>query len=282
MKLSTNVPVLLRTYNMYEIVDICANAGFDYIEFPGERIYEEPREYYTELRKYAEDKGILFDQAHAPFASQLHDEPFYDELFEKVVKALKACSYLGVNYAVTHPCKVHHMCKDGETDKLIEYNLNYYRRFIPYYEEYGVKIAIENAGTYSVSKSPEEHKAFLDLLDNPAFVACVDVGHYNCFGFNCADGIRTVGEHVKCLHIHDNDGTKDMHKIPFTALGTIDWEDTMKALAEIDYKGSLNYEIGAFLRQFPAELHAAATDFTADIARYLRSRFEFYREELNK
>ena len=58
MKLSTNVPVLLRTYDMKQIVDICANAGFDYIEFPGERIYEEPGEYYTELRKYAEDKGI--------------------------------------------------------------------------------------------------------------------------------------------------------------------------------------------------------------------------------
>lgn len=282
MKLSTNVPILLRTYDMKQIVDICANAGFDYIEFPGERIYEEPKEYYTELRKYAEDKGILFDQAHAPFVAKLYDSPFYDEFFEKIVKSLKVCSYLGVNYAVTHPCKAHDIILENNPEKLIEFNLNYYRKFIPYYEEYGIKIAIENTGTYSVSNSPEEHKAFLDELNHPAFVACVDVGHYNCFGFNCADGIRTVGDHVKCLHIHDNDGAKDMHKIPFSAVGSIDWEDTMKALAEIDYKGSLNYEIGAFLRQFPAELHAAATDFTADIARYLRSRFEFYREELNK
>ena len=45
----------------------------------------------------------------------------------------------------------------------------------------------------------------------------------------------------------------------------------MKALKEVDYKGTLNFETGV---PGPAEIHKAGYIYYAQIARYLASLFE--------
>lgn len=49
-----------------------------------------------------------------------------------------------------------------------------------------------------------------------------------------------MGNNVSCLHLHDNTGYVDQHRIIWA--GTIDWKDVFKALDEIEYKGYYNSE----------------------------------------
>ena len=84
------------------------------------------------------------------------------------------------------------------------------------------------------------------LQNDDYFQACVDVGHANMFSYVDKDitpgnMVRTLGEHVKCFHIHDNDGFKDLHETPFTM--SLDWDDLVKAINEINYQGDLDIEI---------------------------------------
>lgn len=45
------------------------------------------------------------------------------------------------------------------------------------------------------------------------------------------------------LHLHDNYGTRDDHSMPY--FGTIDWDEIMRALRDIGYEGTFNYEVAA-------------------------------------
>ena len=51
-------------------------------------------------------------------------------------------SYLGAPFTVVLPCQQFD-CSESNRDAVYEYNVNFYKRLIPYYEKYGVKVAIE-------------------------------------------------------------------------------------------------------------------------------------------
>lgn len=86
---------------------------------------------------------------------------------------------------------------------------------------------------------------------------CVDTGHSNKavrFGQPSAgDVIRMLGGSISTLHLNDNDGVLDQHKIPMT--GTIDWSDVLDALDEVGYSGIYNMELslGHFGKGFEKE-----------------------------
>ena len=54
-------------------------------------------------------------------------------------------------------------------------------------------------------------------------------------------------------------------------------ESVMKALADIDYKGDLNYEASGFIKDIPTELRPVGLEYMAKIGHYLVGRFEYYK-----
>jgi sugar phosphate isomerase/epimerase len=69
---------------------------------------------------------------------------------------------------------------------------------------------------------------------------CYDSGHANMG----PDGLGELERHKERLiavHLHDNDGVNDQHKIPFT--GTIDWVRLMKIIATSPYQAGINLEV---------------------------------------
>jgi len=177
---------------------------------------------------------------------------------------------------VVHPCN--HI-REPEADRiarLTEYNLEFYRRLIPYAEEFGIKIAIENVPN-AITVTAEALNALLTALDNPIFTVCFDVGHAHLCGIDPAEMIRKLGSRIGCTHIHDNTGTADAHTLPF--YGTINWESVMKALADTGYNGNLNYEAGNFVRDLPEVLRPDAAGYMATVGRHLIERFAYYQEQ---
>ncbi|MBE6608918.1 MAG: sugar phosphate isomerase/epimerase [Ruminococcaceae bacterium] len=281
MLLSANMIRFHDAFGMKKSFDIFAEAGFDGMDFNNDVIeyatLEHDKDFYLDLKKYAEEKGITMCQAHAPFPSSYVEEEKSAKRFEEIVQGMKNASYLGVPMIVVHPCTHLDYSAEGNADVLFEYNLDFYRKLIPYAKEFGIKIAIENIGLDSVTSSPERLNKLYDTLNDPVFTICFDVGHSLLEKVDPAEAIRAIGDRLVngCTHIHDNNGISDTHTLPY--YGNIEWESVMKALADIGYKGNLSYEASYFIYKIPVELRPDGLAYMAKIGRYLIERFEFYK-----
>ena len=288
MKLSSTTDQLQKAFGLEKSVELLADAGYDAIDFSqfDKSIYEADfgKDYYTEIRKLAESKGVYFNQSHAPYSSSFQDEEKTKKRFQEIVEAIKRASYLGVENIIVHPCQHLEYVKEGNPEKLFEYNMDFYKKLIPYSEEYGVKIALENMWQYtgyinhSTCSRPDEFIRYIDELNNDCFVACLDIGHAALVREDPDEFIKKLGnKRLKCLHVHDVDGTNDSHTLPY--YGNINWEKVMKALAEIDYKGDLTFEADdSFMGGKPQALLPDCAVFMAKTGRHLISLFEGFKK----
>ena len=285
MKISTPISVFNDVFGIKKTIDIMQSAGFDALDFSA--TIEEyntdvhDKDYYIEIKKYALDKGMCFNQAHAPYPSSYKTEEQSEEAFKKIVTSMKNASYLGVPVIIVHPCQHLDYCKKENVDFLFEYNMKFYRRLLPYCEEYGIKIAVENMWqdpgmiSHSTCSRPEEFIQYVDGISSQWAVACLDIGHTVLVREQPDEFIRKLGkDRLKCLHIHDVDGIDDLHTFPY--MGITDWDSVMKALADIGYSGDFTYEANSFYRGKPAELYPNYAKLQADIAKHLVSKFNDY------
>lgn len=285
MLLSANMIKIHDTFGIQKTFDVFAEAGFQGIDFnndvPEYCTTEHDKQFYIDLGHYARAQGVAICQAHAPFPSSYVEEDKSEKRFEEIVQGMRNAAYLGAPMIVVHCCCHLDGLVEGNLEKMYEYNLNFYRRLIPYAEECGIKIAIENIGKLSrptVTSTPEGLNRLYDELNNPVFTVCFDVGHCLLQGVAPDEAIRTIGHRLAdgCTHVHDNDGVADSHTLPY--YGKVEWESVMQALADIGYKGDLNYEASAFLKRLPAELYRDGLRYQAQVGHYLIGRFEHYKQ----
>ena len=284
MKLSANMIKYFHTYGFEKMIDVFAEAGIEGIDFNADipEFYSGSydKAYYQEILKHAQDKGVEFVQAHAPFASSFPDEEQTKQRFLEIVDGMKYASWLDSKMIVVHPCNHLDCDEPGNLERAFESNLEFYKKLIPYSEEYGIKIALENInfkGRTGITSTAERLAALYDELHNDAFVICFDVGHMNILGLDPADAIRTLGKRIKCLHVHDNMGDADTHTLPY--YGNIQWESVMTALAEAGYEGDFSYEASAFIKNLPEELYPEGLRYMSLVGHQLIRRYEHYKAQ---
>ena len=278
MKLSSNFINFHNELGLVKTIDVFSEAGFEAIDFNADlqEYYTDAhdKEFYEKTRKYAQEKGIVFSQTHAPFASSFLDEERTAIRFSQIIKSMEHSSYLGADMIVVHPCKHIHYKESGNYALMMEYNLDFYKSLIPYAKQYNLKIAIENIGG-SITETPEGLLELFDTLNDEVFTICYDVGHANICGQNPADMIRQLGKRIGCTHIHDNDGVSDSHTLPF--YGSINWDSVMKAFAEVGYEGNFNYEAGYFLNHVPVDFRHESAKYMASVGKYLIEKYRSYK-----
>jgi sugar phosphate isomerase/epimerase len=112
---------------------------------------------------------------------------------------------------------------------------------------YGQLLLVENIGSDAASLFTE--KQFIDFLGGfPADLGyVVDIGHAHINGWRIESLLHELGEKLYALHLHDNDGLKDIHA-PIGE-GNIDWEMVLKAAMNTnrDLSLILEYNIGTDL-----------------------------------
>ena len=303
MKLITTTGHLASLFGLEKTVDMLAEAGFDGIDFTAfasEAFYTDAHgaSYYTELRAYADDKGLAFLQAHAPFNSSFPDEEKTEKRFHEIVCSMKNAALLGVKNIVVHPCQHLTFWEEGMPERLFEINMAFYRRLLPYAEEYGIRVCTENMYQqegvivqHSTCSRPSEMNRYFDGIRHPLFGCCLDVGHTVLVREDPSAFIRTMGaERLTCLHVHDVDGMHDNHTLPYFGAvyewdshlgeytGGVNWERLMRTLAEVGYVGDFTFEADTFLRKLPVENSADASRFMCDVGRYLIGIYEQARE----
>ena len=78
----------------------------------------------------------------------------------------------------------------------------------------------------------------LDGVDNIG--VCLDYGHAN-IGGDVAEAIETISGHLLTTHVHDNNGKRDDHLVPYA--GKIDWDAAMMETQKVGYDGVLMFEV---------------------------------------
>lgn len=271
MKLSISTGTLEKRFGTEETFRLMKEAGFDFADYgldnwnpdrasviasqSYQRSVEETVAHYTELRRLAEKHGITVYQTHAIFG----EFPACDceEYFEATVKNIIATNTLGCRYSVIHPIRTPGRMYDEKYEEGHAYNLALFKRILPYLEKYGVTVGIEpmwlddeNKVIHSsVCSRPEEILQFIKELGSEHFCACPDFGHVALTGKETNDTVggflRKLGDAVKMVHIHEVGGIRDNHTAPYIYRNIMDWEDIIAAMREINYTGTVNFEVGA-------------------------------------
>lgn len=293
MRVSTLTEHLAKIYGEENAIRKLAEIGYDCYDFSMFGIGEEnhpigSKDYETyvkRLRHAADESGISCNQSHAPFPSYLEgNEEYNSHIYPLLVRAIEVTGLLGGNTVIVHPA-VFSGHKIGGDSLCWETNMELYGSLLPHAKSNNVKIAVENMFNWyegdataspATCSSADEFVKYMDALDPDYFVACLDIGHSgmkNTGGNSAAEMIRGLGgKRLKALHVHDNDLVHDLHTLPFTQ--KVNWDETMKALKEIQYDGDFTFEADSFLAQFPDELAVHASSFMLEVGRYLVRKYE--------
>ena len=235
-----------------------------------------------ELRAIADEAGVIFNQAHAPFGGGR--EKYTTLTLPLLPDVFRCAGVLGVRQIIVHPIQDGPF--PGREKELFDLNVDFYRNLAPYAKENGLKIALENmwqkhpVSGYirdDVLAPPEQLAALYDTLDDPdAFTVCLDIGHVTLCGREPEDAIKTLGhDRLGALHVHDTDYKADLHTLP--GMSRINWKKVTDALGAIDYKGEFTLEADNFLIRYPNEHLPVAMRFMADTARFYAEQVDLAR-----
>lgn len=280
MKLSVELYTLAQRFGDFKAVEIAKKAGFDAIDYSyyydkecDDVLGDGYKEYAKKLREHLDEVGIFCNQAHAPFTFKYGMEKnISEQKYLWMVHALESASILGATNIVVHSVNV------PEGVSFEEYNVQYYKSFIPYCEKFGIHIAVENLFNRDTKRkritgklgSPAELNSIVEKINSPWVVACVDIGHAALTGYEPEDFIKGMNPNIlKALHVQDNDYIDDRHILPYT--GQLNWEAIMSSLKKADYDGDLTFEIIKYLDRFPDELFSEVLKFSALVGKHLIS-----------
>jgi len=288
MRLSTSTGYIKKHHSIENTLRLMKEAGFDAYDLslrelsaPGEPVAaDDYMEFAKKVKAIAEEVGIVCNQAHATFPPEkFGDEEHNKATFERIRREMEVAAYVGAPMIVVHATKPVPKGYD-----VVAENLRFYNSLLPYAKEYGIKIAVENLFEWDELRerrkpcgigTSEKLAAFMEKLDPEWFTVCFDIGHAAINVENPEDAIRNLKGKIGCLHIHDNDFVNDRHLVPY--LGKVDWNEVMRALAEVGYNGDFTLESCVFEGAFPAELTLDALKFEVSISRHLMDKLESYK-----
>lgn len=259
------------------------NAFFD-------RSVQELEHFFAPHKSSAGAAGIIINQMHMPYPNYVPsaDKALNDYLREVVApKSMAVCAYFGCSYIVVHGFKLARFLGSEEAEW--EETESFLDFLAPMAKEMGITICVENlydgVGGHLVEgpgcnarKAVERIERVNEKYHSEVLGFCFDTGHANLVGLDFEEFITTLGSHLKVLHIHDNDGVRDLHQIPFTFARTrenkssTDWEGFIRGLKHIGFQGTLSFETAPVLAAFPKEMKQDTLAFIARIGEYFSSQ----------
>jgi sugar phosphate isomerase/epimerase len=193
----------------------------------------------VQIKKWFDEYGLKLTDLHATagrekcWVSSLE----YERLagVELVKNRIEMAARLEADVIIVHP---------SNTPDLLDSREKHRDNFLRSLDElqffaksHGVRLALENVmfDAYIINQG-------LDNYGSDYVGICYDSGHGNFLEGSGLDWLELRKERLISLHLHDNDGTSDQHKIPFT--GIVDWERLTRIIAESPYNKAVNLECG--------------------------------------
>ena len=247
---------------------------------------QELEQFFSPYKRGAETAGITINQMHMPYPSYVPkgSKELNEYLWNIVApKSMKVCAFFGCKFIVVHGFKLAYYLGSEEAEWMET------KRFLDYLapmaKELGITMCIENLydgiGGHLVEGPGCDAKKAAERIDrmNENYHAevlgfCFDTGHANLVGLDFERFLTTLGDRLKVLHIHDNDGVRDLHQIPFTFAKTrencssTDWEGFVRGLKAVRFHGTLSFETAPVLTAFPTQMKQEVLSLIARIGEY--------------
>lgn len=242
--------------------------------------------FFAPHKEGADSAGVTIHQMHMPYPIYVPtgSKELNDYLWKEVApKSLHICSFLECKYIVIHGFKLAKFL--GSEEKEWEQTENFIHSIAPLAKELGITVCIENlydsVGGHLIEGPCCDAKKAAERIDrlNEQYHAevlgfCFDTGHANLVGIDMERFLTALGDRIKVLHIHDNDGISDLHQIPFTFArsrenkSSTDWDGFIRGLRNIHFDKVLSFETAPVLTAFPDAMKQDALGLIARIGSY--------------
>lgn len=296
MRISTTTGGLSETNTTFDSkIELYASAGFDCVDLHLRHMWkaelsdiflsEDWQQEIERLKQVAAYNKVSINQAHGPYSTRefthyLNDKERKKDILFRVRRAVAVAGSLGAQNIIIHPIQCFSY-RNFDKNEFFKINEEFFANLAETAQKYNINIAVENMWQYedgkivpSVCADPEEMAMYVDSFNKiaPCFSACLDVGHAKLTGFDPIECIMILGNRLKALHIHDNDGIHDDHTLPL--INSRIMYDVMAALKKINYSGDFTLESYAFVDKFRPEFQLEAATFMAKTARHLTEYYD--------
>lgn len=238
--------------NREHLVHIAAH-GFEAIELFATRSHFDYHDEHaaTELAEWLADTQLELHSVHAPiiqslkggkwvdpFSNASRDEASRKTALQEAAAAIALARHLPYRHLVLHlgtPTTERVAANDNQPElarRTVE-------EIVEKASQANVRVALEVIPNALSSATALVH-LIEEQLDGVDVGICLDYGHAHLMG-DLGDAIETVSGHLWATHVHDNDGKRDEHLVPYA--GTIDWEAAMMETQKIGYDGTLMFEV---------------------------------------
>ena len=189
---------------------------------------------------------LVLDGSHAPFSQaglNMAESPEKEVVIRDRLDMIRLCGDLGVKVLVNHlSCREEFYDLEATVPELRRRAISALEKLLQQAERSGVTIALENI--FFPSDGSAELLAITGYFDSPFLGVCYDFGHANLIADRPGaaadrwpeklrrvwngrpviwerDMLARLLPQVVCLHMHDNDGSYDQHRLP--GRGNVDW-----------------------------------------------------------
>lgn len=301
MKIATTIKGIQPFVDTPEqVISAFSGTGFRYLDYDfGHVLHRENHWFMTDvwereilkIKQTAEEAGIAFVQAHAPSCVLRGDGLEMGIL--ATTRAIEACGILGIRNMVIHSGFFKELKYPQDQEQYFQENEPFFKALIPAMEKNQVHVLFENTtfnhcveGCYFPILA-RDLNAFVEFMNHPLFGAAWDVGHAHIDGIDHEKEILELGQNLKAIHVHDNQGFRDEHLIPF--MGNVDFDSLMRGLTKSGYRGYFTLEVKRFfdyrsnapdgpLKNIDLTLKKETLSIMYSICRYILSAYGVYEE----
>jgi sugar phosphate isomerase/epimerase len=212
---------------------LSAELSYDNFAISGGALVED--RYIAELLKASSDLRGHVSAVHMPYDELEPHRALTESGFRRLSKWLDLARRLEIQLAVTHTLRI-----DRGHESALRLNVKFLGRIAEGAEDNGITVAVENRleNSYYGSR-PSDLLAIIRELGGRVSI-CLDLGHAHING-NLEGSLQALGRCMAAMHVHDNDGSKDLHKPPYT--GAIKWSLVENWLTRMKFGGVIVFEV---------------------------------------
>ncbi len=225
--------------NILEEIKWIGKNGFDFVDLFLEEDQAVPEKINVEkvrklLQKYKLDV-VGHTAWYLPIGSPV--KSFREVAVSEVKRYFEVFSKLNIKYVTIHANWPNEMFSTKEG---IKFQIETLRKLVNEAKQYNINLMYEQ-----LDARQDDIKSVSEILRKvPNLYLHIDIGHVNLFGRKpeqfIKKFIKKFHKKLKHIHLHDNDGEKDLH-IPI-GTGNINWENLVKILKKY-YNGTITLEI---------------------------------------
>ena len=203
------------------------NAGFDCVMLWWSDKFGRGKGYQADVY-FARNAGLYIENIHAPVHEQnglSMDNSDGDSVFQTYCRCVMDCYKHNIPTMVIHLPDDEHIINNVGIKRL--------EKMISLAEDRNIQVAFENLHNIC------NLDIVLSKFESKNAGYCYD----SCHHVNYApddDLLKRYGNRLMALHLHDNGGKRNQHRLPFD--GSIEWVQTMKKIAHSGYRGATTLE----------------------------------------